>query len=491
MTAIAESLSRQFGGVHPFLRVASLVMLFALAGLGLGGYEMPPVVFLTVLASVAILGASARFPGFAVAFPLAVFSIMGIGLSSGLKLFHIEVNLADLLILSALIPTAMRALTGRLRPFTPSVPAILMGIWLLMAAGFGYLQGNSLDSWGNEIHVLIYMPLAYLFAVAALNTRDDLRLLAIIIIAAAAIAGLKAGYVSLFLPHMMDGLSYVWQATTFSSAELGGQRTILNGADTMFVLVVPILAAVAIFRFNRRTILLLLVAGVPVFFGLLVSLTRTNWATVILAILIVGLLGSIYSGKKAAAVTASAFILGGIIFLGVSSLTLGTSRYNLGELMLHRLESDASTGSGNLDYRIQESQALLASLEQNQIFGKGLGSSFSFLEFRGSPATTWAHNGPLWVLLKSGLAGFAIFTLAILLTVWQLIRTAWRAGTDWIYRTVPIGFAASLVALAAMSLLVNRIANPEGAYFIGLALAMPQVLSRILIDCKAERSLEP
>jgi O-antigen ligase len=357
----------------------------------------------------------------------------------------------------------------------------MIAVWIILATGVGLFLGNPFSIVRNELHILLFIILAYYWAVIEIRSSRYLKLAVIAILGATAVAGMKALYISFFVIHTQEGTSDIWQAVTAMSEQLGGQRTILNGADTMFVLAIPIIAALALFYKQRRVYMYLLAAFLFTLFGLLISLTRTNWATVLLVVLLVMALGAWSSGKQAVRIASLIILLSMTSIFLSQYFTPGTSTYDLGELLQRRLEPNPYTGAGNLNYRIRESEALIEQAQRHAILGNGLGARFAFVEFHGSPTVSWAHNGHLWVYLKSGYLGLFLFYGAIITACWQLFSISTRRINSLINSTA-LGFGAALLALMIMSLLVNRISSMEGAYFIGLAFALPQIYKQIEVE---------
>lgn len=478
MSTLTQTLDRQLGGSRPLSRLFALVVVCTLFGYILATHGFTQRLFFILALSITTAFFSARYPWLAVVLPLAIFIVMGIGISSGFSAAGASINLADMLLLPAFAPTVVKVLASRRELDYPSIPAILMAVWILLAVAIGLYYGNSFSLVRNELHVLLFMPLAYYWAIIELRTARDIRMVAIVIIGVTALAGLKAGYISYFVPHSQEGYSDIWQSSTAVSEQLGGQRTILNGADTFFVLCMPLIASFAIFYRKRKEILWLTAAFILTFYGLLISLTRTNWATVAIAILLVLALGARAAGGRVVRIASAIGLLSILAIFLSSYMTFGTSTYDLGELLQRRLEPNPYTGAGNLNYRIRESQALIQQAERHLTLGNGLGARYSFIEFRGATSINWAHNGHLWMLLKSGLVGMFLFYFAIIAVVWQLLALSFHSASR-LFRSTSLGFAVALLSLMLMSLLVNRISNMEGAYFIGLAIAWPHVISRI------------
>jgi O-antigen ligase len=477
LTELSQTLQLQFGGTRPLLRALALLFLFAFIGLLFAVGQTSQLMVEVTVISLVIAFIAARFPALSVAFPLVIFALIGIGLYGGITLGDARLNLADMLIIPALAPTAFRVLSGRRRLSRPDISVTLLGFMIIMATLTGIYFVNDAAIIRNELHTMLYIPVAYFWAMAELRSRNDVRLFIIVFITATAAAGLKSVAANILGSHITS-FNYMWQIQDITSEQLGGSRTILGGADTLFVLVTPLLAAMALYLNRRRNYPLLILAALPVLAGLLLGLTRTNLAVAIASLLLVLALGARKARLQAAGIALSVTIIAAAAILVFSSFSPVASNYNLAELMQRRMAFDPNVGSGTLDYRIMEGEALLDTAREHIFIGSGFGSRYSYVDYLGRVITNWSHNGYLWLILKAGLLGLTMFCLAIAISVRRSLAIARTLSDDWL-KIAAIGMSVALLALVSMSVLVNRFVNPEGAYFLGLALAVPMLLGKI------------
>lgn len=474
------------GAPRRLLLLALLTALLGITGLALG-YSEKVQLMAAVMALLVCVGlVAARYPWLAVGLPLIVFADIGIGLSTGFSAAGVNLNLIDLLVVPVLVPTLVRLATGSRSLARPDLSVWLLLIVIGTAIMVGFYYQNDPAVIRNEVHVLLYIFLGFFWAGTEIRTRRDLRNLLLLLIIVTVIAGLKA--IVLSFTGAAAGNQNLLQTVDISSDQLGGTRTILDGGDTFFVITVPLLAAATIYFRTKWMFFWVMAAGVPITAGLLVSLTRTNWAAAISTALLVLLLGIRSGGLRSLRIAALIAVALTIAVILISAIYPITDNYSFVDLVGRRLSFNPNEGSGTLDYRMMEGKALWAVAQKHLWFGNGFGSRYSYTDYKGLMITNWSHDGFLFLLLKSGIVGLALFLLAMIRSMLRSVGIAWRAR-DSLVAVAGLGMSMGLLALLLMSLLVNRISSLEGAYFIGLAVATPIILARI--GCENDADGEP
>ncbi len=458
------------------LLLALLMALLGTTGLALGYSEKVQLVAVVVALLICIGAVSARYPWFAVGLPLLIFADLGISMSTGYSVAGVSLNWADLLLLPAVLPTVVRIAHGSRRFPVPNKAAALLLVLVGLATLLGVYYGNETAVIRNELHVLLYIFLAYFLAVTELRTRNDLRALLIMFMIAISLAGVKAIAIALIGSLAAD--MSLFQTVDISSQQLEGTRIILLGADTLFVVAIPILVALAVYVRNRLTNFFLAAAAIPICAGVLLGLSRSNWAAAAIAALLTLVLGLKAKGLKS--LRTGLIALAGLILtlLLVSAFYYNSYNNSFFDIIQRRFSFNPSEGSGTMDYRIMEGDALLAVARHHIVLGSGLGSEYSYVDYRGLLITNWSHDGYLFLILKSGIIGLALFLLAMFLTIWKSVSLAQRSD-DGLLASTGVGMSMALLALLLMSTLLNRISNMEGTYFIGLAVATPVVLASL------------
>lgn len=128
------------------------------------------------------------------------------------------------------------------------------------------------------------------------------------------------------------------------------------------------------------------------------------------------------------------------------------------------ISNDASAA-----YRMEETSRIIPVIEQSPIIGYGMGAAYQPAQgpagqFLYDRAPYYAHNFYLWLLLKAGVFGLALFLLAVLGPLWRAVRApnsgqlAAGAGTAALLAVnfvtpLPLGAPESLVFGALVGLL--------------------------------------
>ncbi len=478
-TAVSASAGR-FAELSNFWRLSPVAPLAA--GLLLAAGWLSPLFFLLLMASLGAAVVSARYPWFSAALPMLVFNLVGTDLASGLHLAGIDVNAADIIILPSLMILLWRVAT-RSRPVPrPGLAISMLAAWLILLTLIGLIYHNPLALVRNELHVLMLLPLAYFWVAAEIRTRRSLWLMLVAIIVSIALAGTKAMLISFVVVHSHSGVSSAWQAWTDISNSVGGERTRLCGADTMFMLAVPLLAAAALFAPRCRATFFLLSGSSFVLFGLLASLTRTYWLGALTAFVLVLGLGAVKAGMRAVTFTAVvtiAMVVAEILLVVLA--TRGTTETDFRQVLLTRLRFDNEVAvSENVDYRGKEAAAFLQAAQQHLFLGSGLGASvhLEYLDDLYPITTRDGHDIALEVFYKSGVLGLILFAFPLILTTWRAVR-GYLASRDPLTSVALLGVGLSLPLLIITSVTVNRLSHFEGAFFIGLAIAVVEIAPKL------------
>jgi hypothetical protein len=479
MPAFTKTLFFRQGLLRKPARLNLAAMLVAAAVLvAISASLLPAMCVLALLLGSVVGFFSGRFPWLGVASPVAVFSLLGAGIFSGVTILGAQINFIDVMLLPALAFALLRAARRHQALTYPKAAFILIVAWVGLMVATGIYHGNSPELLRNELHTMSFLPLAFVWAALEIRRRRDLWLMLCTIGIVVTLAGVKSTIVSFFVTHYPRGESYIWQALTPYAGSIGGSRTMLNGADLMFVVVVPILVAVALFAPRCRTSFWLLASSPFVIMGLLFSMTRTHWAAAIASMLLTLCLGLLKSGGQTlrAGLVLSATAV--IVIVLIAPLSTGGIK-DFGGLMADRLVPTDITGAQNIDMRHREADRMLEAAREHLLLGNGFGASIDFNDEFGNGFTTHTgHNGMAWLFFKSGIAGLILFYLAIAVTLKDSFQL-YRRTHDWVYEIALLGTGIALVVVIAMSPLSNRLPTLEGAYFVGLAMVIPRLVKSL------------
>lgn len=200
-------------------------------------------------------------------------------------------------------------------------------------------------------------------------------------------------------------------------------------------------------------------------------------------------LGAIKAGKRTVAFTAfvlTTMVVVQILFVVLS--TRGMGETDFGQVLMTRLKADNVEGvSENLAYRGKEAAAFLDAAKQHIFWGSGLGATIQ-LGYPNDlyPITTHdGHNIVLQILYKSGVLGIILFLGSVGLTTWRAIK-GYFSENDPLINMVLLGTGLALPLLILTSLTVNRLSHFEGAFFIGLTVAVVEIARGLARQAPAE-----
>lgn len=227
----------------------------------------------------------------------------------------------------------------------------------------------------------------------------------------------------------------------------------------------------------RRIALLM---GSMAYFGatMLLSGTRTYWiSSGIVFLLALLLAGRLRRGAPAgwpfrvALLGGVAAAVGGAL-MGDASPTALRLRERAG-LLGSFVEGGGAVVDPSVLHRLQETQTALDRIARHPVVGYGLGYRIPFRGLPGVPGevahaeTTFLHNGYLFLLLKLGAVGLAVF----LWFLWRLVRVQWivaDALRDPGDKGLAFGFLLSVVGIAVMSVTTSKFADAPTTLFLGV-----------------------
>jgi hypothetical protein len=459
-------------------------------------------VMLTVLSAIAIIASDGKLPVWialcpitaaltyveplcAFIAPLAFMIICGTNFFGSVTVFNVHLNATDWLFCGALTGLVLR-LRRNLRFPRPAVHQLAL---IACAALWGLINLNSTELLRNDVRALCYIPIGVFLAFNLLRTPKALQTLVKCIYWSTAAAAVKALYISLTVPTSRL-LIDAFQVYNTLNPQFGGKRTILLGADFFFVIALPtaILLWTSGIRAHERAAVA--ISGLLILFALTVSFTRSNWT--VSALLSVSALVYVLRQRKAHLVPillAIPLIVSAIALLPM--LVIPEATFNVSDLVLRRLSTDPSQGNSSLDetnYRVFESYQVIDRIDNSWLQGCGAGCAyFTFVEPGVWAASSWSHNGWLWLIMKFGLIGFAVLSWQVAASVKRVYvigaRTS-RSENAYAFFLVLAG-----IGIALLSLVINRISYAECGLLTGCIIGFAGNLQR-RFQCSTPR-LEP
>lgn len=215
---------------------------------------------------------------------------------------------------------------------------------------------------------------------------------------------------------------------------------------------------------SQRARLLLTVSLVINGISLLLTFERTFWLTTILACGMIILRAG--RAQRLRALIAAPIAL--VAVLAVASVAvpgvLTAARERL-------LSIGSSARSSSVQYRVIESQHLATQIKHHPVAGSGVGAAMWWgRPASGVPPTIeyFAHNGPLWIWWKLGLAGLVLIFGGIVMAV---LRRG-RAEGSPLFGMVSVGAQGALLALLLTNVTFPSVTARTITPTIGLLLAI-------------------
>jgi O-antigen ligase len=398
-------------------------------------------------------------------FALALVFLSMTVLGSELRVY--SVRILDLLIALGLlgllfrVPVSQARVSG-LRIGSAQIACLLLLFTVLISVIGAISRGTAGTYLSPDLHAVL-MPVAIYFLIrAVLRLRGGAEWLMGLLVVGVVAASAKVIFLSAFGSTIADGPSSIWQAYVFTES-FGTKRVVLVGADTLIALGPAILIAarrIHLLR-NRRWIWAMALVG----FAVAAGGTRSNILVAVLGVaLVLGLeLISSPASRATMARAATGVLVGAAVLLVAASL-IPAGGQPIADGVKIRFTNEALEESSK-QFRENEQSRVLEALDGKKTFGLGAGGTYLT---QTSPytwsQTLWAHNGFLWVALKSGFLGLASFVLGLLL----LLLGLWRRRTEALGEIALIAVVGTL----ALSVTTNRLTDIGGSFALALAFAV-------------------
>lgn len=194
----------------------------------------------------------------------------------------------------------------------------------------------------------------------------------------------------------------------------------------------------------------------------------------------------------ARAITAMLFAgiaaLGILLFFPEGVVGIQTSIDAFYGRVINGLSPEVISTDSSAMWRVRESAAAVASLNDHPIAGTGFGvpyRPFLFMEiFSGTDGLTYVHNMYLWVAVKTGWVGATLSLVALAILAGRLLIGAAKHRDRWSVAALSV-----FVALGVQAATTPIAAEPTNSVTVGLLVAYAWMLP-LLARQKHERSIE-
>jgi hypothetical protein len=254
-----------------------------------------------------------------------------------------------------------------------------------------------------------------------------------------------------------------------ASAEYAGGHTriILVGGDTILILI-PAIAVLGLARArSARGRWWLWFCALSGFVGLVISGTRSGLIVAVLMLAFVGVLQ--WHGLRAPKWRAVAASIAAVLLVVAGLIASGT---------MTRFVTPDPPHVG-VNFRADEVRSLFRLPTKDIVFGQGMGGRFVGKDVNGMRVITgWSHAFPAWIVLKIGILGLVVVSLAAFLPIWRRLAYVWRVRPQ--QADVTLG-CVLLFGVLTMSLSLGRAALAEGSILLGLAVALLERPGRVRV----------
>jgi O-antigen ligase len=469
-----SSLGVEFGVA---LLVAGVITLLAIAGidkLGTIGLALPlamvvggvliarPALSLSLLVGLVIL-----FEGF---FGLFTFTA---------KLYeqvYKDVSLLDLIVILGVAAVAVDVLRSGRPIWVPralALPSVVLALGMIAGILVGHEGGASLHYAFFSEHVLFYLLFLPL-AVANLDVSRRQLVWALGVLAALAVVKAFLGLVEVF----------------------GGYGPRIEGSSTLtyyepaanWVVMVAALTIAALALRRVRAPAWVYLTSPLLIASLVLSYRRSFWIAGILGLLLVLLLGSTATTRKALlpavlALAAAIWLLGSISFQSQSPLVK-----RLTSLSPTKLESNAEDR-----YRLDERANVWGEISKHPIAGIGVTIPWQAkvqpLSVEHEDGRQYVHFAALWFWLKMGILGLWAYIAYILAGIVVAFQ-AWRSSRDPLLRAFSLASLAAVIGLIAMDTTASFTGvDPRFTVLVAAQLGLLAKLKRIARDERERESI--
>ncbi|MBN1312971.1 MAG: O-antigen ligase family protein [Anaerolineae bacterium] len=223
---------------------------------------------------------------------------------------------------------------------------------------------------------------------------------------------------------------------------------------------------------------------VPLGIAIIFTFNRNFWVSIGMAVFILAYLGDRIGWQRF-----TVYGLGGALLLGLAiviSLSmpeskLGRLTYATGERVVSLVKPTTYTEGSSIQFRVIETQYALQQIDRRPVFGVGLGGYYrpydSRLDWEYFDGRGYIHNGHLWLILKSGFAGYLCF---LWLSIAFIVRSfrRWRSVRQLKYRSVLLGFVIIYLGVAFAAVVNPIYMQSNWTPLIGLMMGINEVILR-------------
>jgi hypothetical protein len=412
---------------------------------------------------------------------IAVGGVMFQNLNKFISIEALKFSGVFLLVGYLLLVRSVRVLNGRardtagsLKPAAPIVWCLVLGVVAAFGSvAFGMLRGGDIQM--AKIQIQTYLQLlgvAYLFSVSLRGERDY-RVLATVIVAAAAVKALMAVWIRSTLPPLVSDEWGIAREMEYATN---------HGDSLLFACASAILLGPLFHQPNRRQIWSFLFFGAVIVAGIVANDRRIAWVQTAFALGVLLFMNptSVFSRRTLRFVTVASPVLLLYLVLGWSSASRVFTPVQFVRNLVLAERIDGSIDRSTL-FRDVENFNLVYTFQGNPLLGTGFGHPFQEL-VRGDDISVFKeyaflpHNSLLGLWTFTGGAGVTGLLAIFVVTLFFAIRSHSRARSpnQAIAATASIG---CLVAYLVHMWADIGFSEAPTIFLMGLAIAVTSQLA--------------
>jgi O-antigen ligase len=363
-------------------------------------------------------------------------------------------------------------------------PYVAFMLVVLMAEGWGLLNGGDFNRSLWEIRPQVYGFLLFVLTTSLIRERRQVIILASVFLLAAAFKA-GVGYYRYFV---------TWHQV------LGSAEAILAHEDSYFLLMFIVAAVAAAIWLRRRGIVLALLAASPIVaVVMLENRRRVGMLALIAALFVIVALAIRFEPRLRSRVIVVTAIVSALfaIFLAVE---WNVPSEGLVGQVVRPLRSTLTGQADQRDYlsnlyRINENADIIATYQTSPVIGVGFGLPMLVvfpLADISQQDPLWdyiPHNSILWVGMRMGIVGMAVFWALVAMIVLEGIR-ALGSQEDSLLRGVAAFALAAVVAELVVAYGDVQLENFRNMIFFGVMVGIIEALPQIRAETVEEAARE-
>ncbi|HEY4025933.1 MAG TPA: O-antigen ligase family protein [Candidatus Dormibacteraeota bacterium] len=350
-------------------------------------------------------------------------------------------------------------------------PYIAFMAVVVIAELHGVLSGANFNITLWELRPQVYGFILFVLTASLVRERRDVVAIAGIFMAGVALKGLVGFYRYFITLH----------------GDLGGRENILGHEDSYFLMLFLVAVVCALIWVRRRQLMILLLMGTPlVALTLLENRRRVAMLAVWASLLVVVALAIWFEPRLRKNVIIVSAIVGAVFAVFVAAF------WNTGDGLVGQIVRPVRTVMGQVDqrdylsdlYRINENADLKFTYQTSPLIGTGFGIPMLVpfpLADISQQDPFWqiiTHNSILWIAMRMGIMGMAVFWALIGMIVIEGVRVV-RAQEDPLLRAVAVFALAAVVGELVMAYGDKQLEAYRNMIFFGTMVGLIDAIPRL------------